>query len=119
MLATASTVVLGLFLPASVLVQFASLPSGERLHYKPMLVLLMVTAAAVGMCIVYGRGRGRTIAAVAICLVTIPLLFNQPRDMWFSLGLFSFMFAGSLFYRMLTRDLSQRIGWLLALLMIG
>jgi peptidoglycan/LPS O-acetylase OafA/YrhL len=119
MLATASTVVLGLFLPASVLVQFASLPSGERLHYKPMLVLLMVTAAAVGMCIVYGRGRGRTIAAVAICLVTIPLLFNQPRDMWFSLGLFSFMFAGSLFYRMLTGDLAARTGWVLALLMVG
>jgi peptidoglycan/LPS O-acetylase OafA/YrhL len=109
--ATASIVLLGLFLPGGIISTAAAVP-GVRAHLrdKPLLFVAMATIAVIWLSLARARGQGHRRAAVIIPLVTLPLLFNQPRDLWFSLTLLAMMFAGTVFFRMAAGSVYARAG---------
>lgn len=112
LLTTASIVMVGLFIPGSIL---ENLPRPFTLHElslaKPLQFVVMATLIVAVLTYSRARTTGHRAAAVALSLLTIPLLFNQPRDLWYSLSLFAMMFAGTVFYRMATGTVSPSRGW--------
>ena len=69
----------------------------------------------VGLCVVFFASRASTnadrIAAVAISVVVVSLVANQPDHAWFTLLLFATMFLGSVMYRVTAGELDPLIGW--------
>jgi peptidoglycan/LPS O-acetylase OafA/YrhL len=118
--ATASIVLVGLFLPAGIIASAAGDQSFTAVsHDKPLLFVGMATVVVA--VFTYGRAtsRGHRWAAIGVSVFVIPLLFNQRRDLWFSLSLFALMFAGTVFYRMAKSTVSARAGAVTVLFAVG
>jgi peptidoglycan/LPS O-acetylase OafA/YrhL len=108
---TSSIVLVGLFLPAGIIATSMSDPSlSAAMHDKPLLFVAMAALATIWFSISRARKPAHRGAAVGLVLLAFPLLFNQPRDLWFSLLLFAMMVAGTVFFRMASGTVSARTG---------
>jgi peptidoglycan/LPS O-acetylase OafA/YrhL len=112
--ATSSIVLIGLFLPAGVTSSVLGGVDGWRALTldKGAQFLVMATILIAVLVARRARDRARGWVGVGLVVITLPLLLNQPLDLWFSLSLFALMFAGTVFFRMASGAVNRRTGYL-------
>ncbi|GAB2561071.1 hypothetical protein GCM10027167_80320 [Nocardia heshunensis] len=101
---------IGAIAPIGVLIPTGML-NGPHANGITRLAVAILTTLVAAIFAFRAANRRAQLTAVALAVIAVPLVLNQPGPSSYSAAIFATMFVGTVLYRMTKGETTTRIGW--------